>query len=109
MWSLSQSAQKSFGQLFWKGITVWHRHNGFSQLAYLAVDLACLRWALLVAWDLVRIDLLRVEGGADASEARALAKGCRRPSTASARPETSSESRFGSFCCAARRLFTVCI
>src|SRR5258705_2021960 len=27
-------------------------------------DLACLRWAFRIAWDLVRIDLLRAEGGA---------------------------------------------
>src|SRR5258706_9104869 len=81
----------------------------FRKLSYfLAVDLACLRWALLAAWDLVRIDLLRVEGGADASEAWALAKDCRRPSIASVRPETCSDSRFASFCCAARRRLTVC-
>src|SRR5260370_37027639 len=71
-------------------------------------DLACLRCAFFVAWDLVRIDLLPVEAEADASEAWVLAKDCRRPSIASVRPETCSDSRFASACCAATNRLTLC-
>jgi hypothetical protein len=53
-----------------------------------------------VTWDLVRIDLLRTKGG----HFRLLGAGERlpRPSIASVRPETCSDSRPASACCAAR-------
>ena len=66
-------------------------------------DRADRRWTLLV-----RTDLLRGAGSEDASGARALAKDCRRPSIASVRPETCSDSRLVSACWAASRRLTVC-
>ena len=83
----------------------FHRDYFDGQLRDFA-SLRCRTW--IAAWALVRIDLLRTAGAGADSLARALANDCRRPSTASVRPDTCSDNCLVFACCAARARLTVC-